>query len=82
LLETWNDFISPSSIAYDYGEDIALEEFNFRLYEAREIFNKKLKEAKDTMAEQKLHKEYEEECRCAREEYDDKLNHPYKYGLC
>jgi hypothetical protein len=47
LLETWNDFISPSSIAYDYGEDIALEEFNFRLYEARKIFNKKLKEAKD-----------------------------------
>jgi hypothetical protein len=51
----------------------------FRLYE---ILNEKLKEAKDTETEQKLRKEYEEERRCAKEEYDDKLKNPYKYGLC
>jgi len=80
--ENWNDFISPSVISYDHGEDIAYEEFNFRLYEAAKILDEKLKEAKDTNTKQKLCKEYEEERRCAREEYHDKLTHPHKYGLC
>lgn len=81
MLETWDDFASPTSIAYDYGEDIAYEEFGFRLYEARIILEKKLKEVKDKETEQILDKEYEERRR-AREEYDDKLKHPYKYSLC
>jgi hypothetical protein len=54
LLESWNDFISPSTIANDYGQDIAYEEFGFRVQQATKIFNRKLKEAKDTETKQKV----------------------------
>lgn len=75
MLETWDEFISNESLEISYygGEDVAYEDYNYRLQQASEIFETKLKEAEDPETKQKVKEEYEKECLCAEEEFENKI---------